>query len=307
VDGGVGRLARPGAELAPAEAGQHGPPEAGGVALVDGQEVGQARRAGVHLGAAEGLLLGVLPGGHLHQRRAAEEHLGLAPDHDRVVAHAGDVGAAGGGVAEHQRHRRDAGRRQPGQVPEQGAAGQEDLGLAGEVGAARFHEVDEWEPVAAGDLEGPEQLLEAVGVDGPAPHGGVVGGHDALHPGDDTDTGDHAGPDGVLGAPGGQRGELEEVGVAVDEQLDPLPGEQLPPGPVPLDHPGAAAAPGQGQLLVELGQPVEEEGPVGLVGLGPAVEAGGEDGHRRRSLRPAPERRAAGISRRGGRRRRGRR
>ena len=148
-----------------------------------------------------------------------------------------------------------------------------------EVGAARFHEVDEWEPVAAGDLEGPEQLLEAVRVDGPAPHGGVVGGHDALHPGDDTDTGDHAGPDGVLGAPGGQGGELEEVGVAVDEQLDPLPGEQLPPGPVPLDHPGAAAAPGQGQLLVELGQPVEEEGPVGLVGLGPAVEAGVEDGH----------------------------
>ena len=42
----------------------------------------------MHLGAAERLVVGLLAGGHLHQRRAAEEHLGLLLDHHGVVAHA---------------------------------------------------------------------------------------------------------------------------------------------------------------------------------------------------------------------------
>ena len=91
------------------------------VELVDGEVVGQAGDAGVHLGAAERLVVGLLAGGHLHQRRAGEEHLGPLLDHHDVVAHAGQVRAAGGRVAEDERDRRDAGRGQPGEVAERRA------------------------------------------------------------------------------------------------------------------------------------------------------------------------------------------
>ena len=46
------------------------------VDLVGGEVVGQARRCGVHLGAAELLLVGVLVDRHLHQRRSAEVDAG---------------------------------------------------------------------------------------------------------------------------------------------------------------------------------------------------------------------------------------
>ena len=82
--------------------------------LVDGEVVGEPGDPGVHLGAAERLVVGLLAGGHLHQRRTAEEHLGALLDHDDVVAHARDVGAAGGRVAEHQRDRRPLVGARPG-------------------------------------------------------------------------------------------------------------------------------------------------------------------------------------------------
>ena len=66
----------------------------------------------------------------------------------------GHVGAAGGRRAEHQRDGRDAGGRQLGEVPEGRAAGHEDLGLLGQVGAAGLGEVDQRQPVAQGDLMG---------------------------------------------------------------------------------------------------------------------------------------------------------
>jgi hypothetical protein len=65
------------------------------VELVLGEVVGQATRARVHLGAAERLLVDLLVDGHLHERRAAEVGGAALLDEDRVVAHAGHVGAAG--------------------------------------------------------------------------------------------------------------------------------------------------------------------------------------------------------------------
>ena len=64
----------------------------------------------MHLGAAEGLVVGLLAGGHLHQRRPGEEHLGTFLDHHHVVAHPRDVRAAGGGIAENEGDGRYAGR-----------------------------------------------------------------------------------------------------------------------------------------------------------------------------------------------------
>ena len=66
-----------------------------------------------------------------------EEHLGAALDHHDVVAHARHVGAARGGVPEHEGDGGDGRRRALGQVAKAPAAGDEDLGLGGQVGPAR--------------------------------------------------------------------------------------------------------------------------------------------------------------------------
>ena len=134
------------------------PADAQGVELVDGEVVGEAADPGVHLGAAEALVVALLAGGHLHERRAAEEHLRALLDHHDVVAHARHVGAAGGRVAEHEGDRRDRRAGQAGEVAERLAAGDEDLALVRQVGAARLDEVEERQPVLAGDLHGPQRL-----------------------------------------------------------------------------------------------------------------------------------------------------
>ena len=178
--GGSPAARRSGAGRAPVQPAHDQAAEAEGVALVGGQEVGQARGAGVHGRAAELLLVGVLVDGHLDQRWTAEEDLGLVGHQDGVVAQAGHVGAAGGGRAEHQGDGRDAGRRQPGQALEGGAAGHEDLGLAGQVGAAGLGQVDQGQPVRRRDLLGPQALGHGGRARGAAPHRGVVGADHAL-------------------------------------------------------------------------------------------------------------------------------
>ena len=73
----------------------------------------------MHVGAAQALDVGVLAGGHLDQRRATQEHLGLVLDQDVVVAHPRLIGAAGRGRAEHYRDRRNAQFRQLADLVEQ--------------------------------------------------------------------------------------------------------------------------------------------------------------------------------------------
>ena len=64
--------------------------------LIGGQVVTEPRDPGVHRGSPKLLFIGVLADGHLDQWRTPEKHLGPAFDKDRVVAHAGQVGATGG-------------------------------------------------------------------------------------------------------------------------------------------------------------------------------------------------------------------
>ena len=154
--------------LAPVQPGDDAAADPDRVEFVDGEVVGQTRSAGMHLGAAERLVVGLLAGGHLHQRRPGEEHLRAFLDHHDVVGHAGDVGAARGGVAEHQRDGRDARRRQPGQVAEALPAGDEDLLLCRQVGAAGLDQRDHRQPVLQGDLVGPQHLLQRPRVGGAA-------------------------------------------------------------------------------------------------------------------------------------------
>ena len=81
------------------------------------------------------------------------------------------------------------------------------------------------------------------------------------------------------GAPRGERGQLKERAVRVDEQLDPLPDQQAAPVAVPLLVALAAAGDGLLELLAQLVKERELGGPVGAVGLAVQVDMGGEDRH----------------------------
>jgi hypothetical protein len=74
----------------------------------------------------------------------------------------------------------------------------------------------------------------------------------ALNAGDHPDPGHDAGADGEAGTPRGQRGQLKERAVRVDEQLDPLPGQQPTAVAVPLLVALAAAGDSLLELLVQL-------------------------------------------------------
>lgn len=181
----------------------------------------------MHLGPAQLLVAGLLAGRHLDQRRPAEEDLGVVPDHHRVVAHPGHVGAAGGRVAEDDRERRDPRRGEAGQIAEHLAAGDEDVQLGRQVGAPGLDQADHRQPVLAGDLVGPQDLLERERVRGAAADGRVVGGDHALDALDDPDPGHDAAADPEVAAVADERLQLEERAVAIDQQLDPLAREQL--------------------------------------------------------------------------------
>ena len=175
----------------------------------------------------------------------------------------GHVGAAGGGVAEDQRDGRLLGGRRPGDVAEQLAARDEDLLLGRQVRAAGLDERDGRQPVLLGDLRGPEDLLDRPRVAGAALHRRVVGGDHALDALDDADAGDHAGADREVRAPAGQRRQLEERRALVDEQLDPLAGQQLAALVVPVDVLLPAAEHRLGVLGVEVGELLEHRLAVG--------------------------------------------
>ncbi len=259
--GGRGACAGPGPGLAPVEVPDDVAADAQRVGLVEGEVVGEPGGARVHLRAAEGLVVGILVDRHLHERRAAEVHPGgVLLQHD-VVAHARHVGAARRRRAEHQRDRRDAGRGQPGEVLEGRAAGDEDVRLLGEVGPAGLGEGHERQAVLAGDLHGAQGLGHGDGRLRAALHRRVVRAHHALDAVDAADAGDQARADGVVGAPAGQRGELEEGRAAVEQEADALAGQELAARPVPGNRSGVlvgvrrAAAGGQLPVQgVDLGQ-----------------------------------------------------
>ena len=277
----IGRAARPGPELAPPEVGHDLAADAQAVTFVDGELVAEAGHLGVHPRAAELLVVGVLAGGHLHQRRAAEEHLGLPVDQHRVVAHAGHVGASRGGVTEHQRDGRDAGGRELGELLEDLAGVDEQLGLGGQVGSAGLDQVDHRQPVDPGDVQGPQVLLQGERVHGTAAHGRVVRDDHALHAADHADPGEDAGPDGELAPPGRERGQFQEGGIPVEQQFQPLAHQQPAALVVPPRVPLAASRPDQVELLLQCRQRLQLDPAVVPVCLVRGVERGLQNGHRR--------------------------
>ena len=206
------RSRRLGAQPLPVQVSDDAPGHGDGLVLVPGQVVAQPRGAGMHEGAAQLLLIGLLADGHLDQRRATEKDAGPALDHDRVVAHAGQVGPAGGGGAEDDADGRNALGRELGQAAELLAPGHEDIGLARQVGSARLDHDHQGQPVDLGHVHGPQQLLDGGGAGGAAPHRRVVGDDQALGLGDLGQGHHHTAADRVLGLQAGQRAELEHRG-----------------------------------------------------------------------------------------------
>ncbi len=209
----------------------------------------------MHFGAAERFVVGLLTGGHLHQRGTGQEHLRAFFDHHHVIGHAGYVGSAGGGVAEDQGDGGDPGRRQPGQVAEHLPAGDEDLLLGGQVRAAGFHQRNHRQPVLEGDLVGPQYLPQRPRVAGAALDRRVVGDDQAFDTADHADADDRACADLEGAAVGRQRAELQKRRVRVDQQLDALPGGQFAALMMALNIFRAATAKRLGQFGVDLLEP----------------------------------------------------
>ncbi len=203
--------------LAPVQPRDDAPTQAQRVRLVNREVVAEAGRTRVHLGAAEGFVVGLLAGGHLDQWRAAEEHLRAILDHDGVIAHRRNVGATCGRVAEHDRDSRDARRRETGQVAEHRPAGDEDLLLAREIRATRLDQGDHRQPVLQRNLVRPQGLLQRPRVARPATHRRIVRRNKAFDALDDADADDQAGADLVVAAPSGQWRQFEERRVGVEQ------------------------------------------------------------------------------------------
>ncbi len=282
VDRLVAGHGRPRSQLAPVEVDDDLTADPDGVLLVDGEVVRQTRGARVHLGAPQFLIGGLFAGGHLDQRRPTEEHLGTLLDHHRVVAHRRHIRSAGGGVAEDDGEGGDALLRQLGEIAEPLAAGDEDLGLIGQVGAARFDQVDQGEAVLHRNVLGAQRLRQRVAVRRPCLAGRIVGGDDALDAGDDPDPGDHVGAQRLVRAPCRQSGQLEEGRVPIEQEFDPLPGQQLAPGTVTGHVLLAPAGARLRQQLLELLEPLHHRLAVGPELLVGGVDPAGEHLHGRR-------------------------
>ena len=149
----------------------------------------------------------------------------------------------------------------PGEIAEGRAARHEDLVLVGKVRSARLGEVNERQPVGVGDLReaaglGHRQLRHRAAF-----HRRLVGRHQALDRRHAADAADDPRSGGVgFDLVAGQRAQLEERGVAVEDELHPLPGEELASRPVPLVVLGAPASARAGERCLD----VLPELPVGL-------------------------------------------
>ena len=275
----VGRTGRARSQLVVVEVGDDVATDADAVEFVDGVVVRESGSSRVHRRAAERLVVGVLTGRHLHERWPAEEHLGAVGDHHGVVAHARDVRTARRAVAEHERDRGDSEAGQLGEVAEDVARRDEEVGLCRQVGAAGFDEVDDRQTVLPGDVERPQVLLQGVRVHRPAAHRRIVGDDDALDVRDDTDAGDDRGADVEVAAVCGERRELEKRRVGIEEQFDPLAGEQLAAGAVALDIALSPTGDSDRDLLVVFGDHREHLVAVRQEPFGMVVDQRLEDGH----------------------------
>jgi len=198
------------------------------------------------------------------------------------------------------RHHRNAGGGQARQPAEEAAAVDEVLdAVLQQVGAGGFDQVQEGQPVLLRDGDDAQDLLQAHRLDGAGVDAGIGGGDHAAHAGDVADAGDEAaagnglGRVGVVQAPTGDGGELEEGRTGVERPRHALARQQLA-APVE-DGPGLRR--GVAHALFEGTEVGDERQPgfaVGGEGGGRRVEIGVEDGHGNALVIPSPRVRGEG-------------
>jgi len=198
-----------------------------------------------------------LPGGRLHQRRAAEKDGALVANDHCLVAHGRNVGTAGRARSQHRGNLRDALRAEIGLVVEDPAeviAVGEDLVLAGQEGAAGVHQIDAGQPVLARDLLSTQVLFDGNRVVRAAFDRRIVGHDHAFAARDPADASDDAGPGAfvVVHPVGRERRDFEQRATGVKQSVDAIPGQQL--APVDMASPGAfrTTQGGRGQLVAQL-------------------------------------------------------
>ena len=170
---------------------------------------------------------------------------------------------------------------------------------SGRVGSARLHQIDDRQSVLPGDVLGAQCLGEAVSIGRARLAGGVVGGDDALHPGDDPDPGDGVGPEILVRPPGCQGRQFEERGIPIHQQLDSLPDQELAAGTVTVYVLLSAAQAGLRLEGFELRQFVDHRQAVCDEFFAVAIDPGGQHLHdprvvsaARRKVRPISQYRA---------------
>ena len=218
----------------PVDLPQHLAGDAHRVAVVLGQVVAQTRDAGVHLGAAQLFFGGHLAGGGLQQRRAGQEGPRAAAHHDDVVGQAGLVGAARGRRAVGDGDHRRAGGRHARQVAKQRAAAHETLNpVLQQVGAGALDQLHVGQAVFQREFLDAQRLLQAAGLHRTGVDTRIAGHHHAADAGDEADAADHAtaghGLAGVgrVQAVASQRAQFEPGRAGVEQQRQPLAGQQL--------------------------------------------------------------------------------
>jgi hypothetical protein len=219
------RDALPGRGGARAERRDDPPDDAQRVRVVVGEVVGHPGRARVQPAATELLRGDDLPGGRLHQRRAAQEDRPLVRDDDRLVGHGRDVRAARGAAAQHRGDLGDALRAHRRLVEEDAAevvAVGEHLVLRRQEGAAGVDEVHARQAVLQRHLLRPQVLLHRHRVVGAALDRGVVRHDDALAARHPADPGDQARPGRLVAVQPvrRQRRQLEEAAARVEQRVD---------------------------------------------------------------------------------------
>ena len=148
--------------------------------FIVGEEVGQARCAGVHLSAAKGFFVDDFIDCHLDERRPPKVGGAFLLDEDRVIAGPWCVGTASRIGAKRHRYGGDAHLRKLREVTEARAALNEQVSLTRQVSTGRLIEIDDGQTVLLGNLGEPLTFLPGSGVGRTASHGHVGTRDEAL-------------------------------------------------------------------------------------------------------------------------------
>jgi hypothetical protein len=259
--------------LTPVEPAHTLPGQPQPVALVLGDLVG---RGGTTAGYGRGARLRAAAVSAPYRLGVNGRQFGVPTDHDRVIGQGRQIRGVTGGRPEHHTHGGYAVDRQLAQVTHPGAAGR---GTGRRGGTGRFDQIDHRQAVRRGDPGGPADLLGGVRVDRATVHRRIVRDDHTLDALDHTDAGDHARADRIVRTPGGDRGQLQERAVLIEQHLHTLARQQLAPGVVPGHPLLAAAGPGLVEGGLQGGQALEHGAAALQICGGTRVDHGVEHGH----------------------------